>query len=145
MVAIEGSFTWHVNPSTRPVTAGRFGRDPVGPPQGTIPMVNDPAVVPNENVYYPSPAPPRVEVPFEAFQFSVQGPPAVDNGHMLLHIQWANPANDWDVYVLDLPSWRSARSSCDHRSSVPGVVSDKKGSLTVGMGWTGPAGRSTSP
>ena len=33
-------FTWHVNPSTRPVVAGRLGRDPTGPPQASAPLPN---------------------------------------------------------------------------------------------------------
>ena len=101
MTTDGSTFSWHVNPSTRPVVAGRFGRAPTAPPQAAIPMVNDPAVVPDENVYYPSAAPARVQVPYETFSFVVQGPPAVDNGHLNVHIQWADPANDWDVYVLD--------------------------------------------
>jgi hypothetical protein len=100
MVAPGGSFTWDVNPSTRPITAGRFGRDPVAPPQANIAMVNDPTVVPDENVYYPSPAP-NLDVPYETFAFEVQAPPAADNGRMTVHIEWADPADDWDVYVLD--------------------------------------------
>jgi hypothetical protein len=65
-------------------------------------MFNDPAVVPDENVYYPyAPAPARVDPPYETFEFAVEGPPTVDNGRLTVHIQWANPANDWDVYVLD--------------------------------------------
>ena len=37
-----------MNPSTRPVVAGRFGRDPVGPPQARITLAN-PAGQPAEN------------------------------------------------------------------------------------------------
>jgi hypothetical protein len=40
-------------------------------------------------------------VPYETFDFTVSGPPAVDNGRLTVHIEWADPANDWDVYVLD--------------------------------------------
>lgn len=46
---------------------------------------------------YPFPADP----PYEAIPFEVQGPPAVDNGRLTVHIAWADPANDWDVHVLD--------------------------------------------
>ena len=101
MVTTGRSFTWHVNPSTRPVVAGRYGRVPAADPQASIAMVNDPAVVPDENVYYPFPAPLGVDPPYETFQFDVLGLPSVDNGRMTVHIQWADPANDWDVYVLD--------------------------------------------
>ncbi len=90
------TFAWHVNPSTRPQVAGRLGRDAVAPPQATIPLAN-PAGFPGENVLYPFPA----EPPYEAIPFEVQGPPAADNGRLTVHIEWADPANDWDVYVLD--------------------------------------------
>ncbi len=43
-----GRFTWDVNPSTRPLVAGRYGRDATGPPQAAIPLAN-PAGVPAEN------------------------------------------------------------------------------------------------
>jgi hypothetical protein len=86
------SFAWHVNPSTRPQVAGRFGRDPVAPPQATIALAN-PAGFPGENVAYPYPAGP----PYEAIPFEVQGLPAADNGRFTVHIDWADPGNDWDV------------------------------------------------
>jgi murein tripeptide amidase MpaA len=84
-------FDWHVNPSTRPVVDGRVGRDATGPPQANIPMVNPPGPV-AENTSYP-------RTPYETFSFDVEGPPEVDNGRMNVHIDWANPDNDWDVYV----------------------------------------------
>ena len=31
----------------------------------------------------------------------MQGPPAVDNGRMTVHIDWGNPDTDWDLYVYD--------------------------------------------
>ena len=102
MVTTGQTFTWHVNPSTRPITAGRLGRDPLAPPQGTIAMFNDPGVVPGENVYYPyAPTPARITVPYETFNFVVHGPPTADNDQLTVHIEWANASNDWDVYVLD--------------------------------------------
>src|ERR671911_491791 len=48
----DSTFTWHVNPSTRPLVAGRHGRDPVAPPQEPITLAN-PAGVPGENTVYP--------------------------------------------------------------------------------------------
>ena len=40
MTTASDAFEWNVNPSTRPVVDGRVGRDPTGPPQPNIPMVN---------------------------------------------------------------------------------------------------------
>jgi Zinc carboxypeptidase len=89
-----GSFAWHVNPSTRPLVAGRHGRDPTGPPQARIDLAN-PTGVPEENTVYP-PGGPVEEIPF-----TVQGPAdGVDNGRMTVHIEWGSPDTDWDVYVI---------------------------------------------
>ena len=90
-----GRFSWHMNPSTRPVVAGRYGRAPTGPPQGPIALAN-PAGQPAEN-----PAADYLEGAYESIPFTVAGPPAVDNGKMTVHIEWSNPETDWDVYVVD--------------------------------------------
>jgi len=89
-----GSFIWNVNPSTRPLVAGRFGRDPTGPPQAPITLPNPPGV-PAENTIYPP------DGPVEQIPFTVKGPAdGVDNGRMNVHIEWSSPDTDWDVYVL---------------------------------------------
>ena len=88
-----GRFQWHMNPSTRPVVAGRSGRDATGPPQAQITLPN-PAGQPAVNENYPA-------QPYEAIPFTVQGPPAVDNGRLTVHIQWTNPDTDWDLYIVD--------------------------------------------
>ena len=89
-----GSFRWDVNPSTRPLVAGRFGRDATGPPPETIALVNPPGV-PRENTAYP-PGGPVEEIPF-----TVKGPAdGVDNGRMSVHIEWSSPDTDWDIYVI---------------------------------------------
>jgi hypothetical protein len=89
-----GSFTWNVNPSTRPVVAGRHGRDATGPPQDPISLPNPPGV-PAENTVYP-PDGPTEEIPF-----TVKGTgDGVDNGWMTVHIEWGSPDTDWDVYVI---------------------------------------------
>lgn len=89
-----GRFNWSVNPSTRPVVAGRDGRDPTGPPQEAIPFAN-PDGIPAENVAYP-------EQPYESIPFTVKGPAdGIDNGRFTVHVEWANPETDWDVYVVN--------------------------------------------
>ena len=88
------SFEWNVNPSTRPVVAGRDGRPATGPPQADIAFAN-PAGQPAENTGDP------LAGAHEEFSFDVQGPPAVDNGRMTVHIDWADPDTDWDVYVYN--------------------------------------------
>ncbi|MDP9400691.1 MAG: peptidase M14, partial [Actinomycetota bacterium] len=91
LVAPGGRFTWHVNPSTRPLVAGRLGRDPVAPPQAPAPLANPPG--------YPAPDPGQRS--FEDVAFEVQGPPAADNGRLAVAISWASPRDDWDLVVLD--------------------------------------------
>ena len=88
------SFEWNVNPSTRPVVAGRDGRPATGPPQADLTFAN-PAGQPAENTGD------QLAGAHEEFSFDVQGPPAVDNGRMTVHIDWANPDTDWDVYVYN--------------------------------------------
>jgi Zinc carboxypeptidase len=89
-----GQFTWHVNPSTRPLVAGRHGREPTGPPQERIELANPPEV-PAENKAYP-PGGPVDEIPF-----TVKGAAdGVDNGRMTVHVEWSSPDTDWDIYVI---------------------------------------------
>jgi hypothetical protein len=89
-----GAFAWHVNPSTRPLVAGRHGRDATGPPQERIDLANPPGI-PATNPDYP-PGGPVEELPFR-----VNGPAdSVDNGRMSVHLEWSSPDTDWDLYVL---------------------------------------------
>jgi hypothetical protein len=91
-----GHFDWNVNPSTRPVVAGRDGRDPVAPKQGDITFANPPGQ-PAENTEGN-----YADGPYEAIPFTVQGPPAADNGRMTVHIEWGNPDTDWDLYIVNV-------------------------------------------
>jgi hypothetical protein len=92
--SVGGRFDWHMNPSTRPLVAGRYGRTPVGPPQAQIDLAN-PAGQPAENTEgnYQDGA-------YESIPFTVGGPPEVDNGKMTVHIEWGNPETDWDLYIV---------------------------------------------
>jgi hypothetical protein len=88
------TFAWHVNPSTRPLVAGRHGRAATGPPQRRIDFENPPGV-PGENPAYPPGG------PVEALPFTVKGPAdGVDNGRMSVHLEWPSPDSDWDLYVV---------------------------------------------
>jgi Zinc carboxypeptidase len=100
-----GRFAWHVNPSTRPIVAGRYGREPTGPKQADQTFAN-PAGVPAPNEAYPDP-PYDTTVPF-----TVQGPEdGVDNGKMAVRIEFGNPATDWDLYVVNADTGELATSS----------------------------------
>jgi Zinc carboxypeptidase len=90
-----GRFDWNVNPSTRPVVAGRDGRDPVAPKQADITFANPPGQpAENQEGDYATGA-------FESIPFTVGGPPEVDNGRMTVHIEWGNPDTDWDLYIVN--------------------------------------------
>ena len=91
-----GNFRWAVNPSTRPLVVGRYGRDPQGPPQPDQAVTN-PAGTPAEGAY-------------EETTFTVDGPPEYDNGTATVVIGWPDdtptttpptPPIDWDVDVFD--------------------------------------------
>jgi hypothetical protein len=88
------TFAWHVNPSTRPIVAGRHGRDPTGPPQAAAALENPPGI-PAENTAYP------LNTLYESIPFTVKGPAdGVDNGRLTVHIEWESPDTDWDIYVI---------------------------------------------
>ncbi len=95
LTAPGGRFSWAMNPSTRPYVAGRYGRKPTGPPQASMALAN-PAGQPGENTE----ANP-LDGPHESIPFTIDGPPAVDNGTALVHIQWNNPETDYDLYIVN--------------------------------------------
>lgn len=84
---VGGTFSWAVNPSTRPYVAGRYGRDPLAPPQPVQTLTN------------PAGTPGTFES--ESTTFTVEGLPEHDNGKAEVRVQWPDPAVDWDVYVYD--------------------------------------------
>ena len=89
-----GSFRWDVNPSTRPLVAGRHGRAATGPPQEAITLANPPGIPRKNNAYPPG-------GPVEEIPFTVRGQAdGVDNGRMSVHIEWSSPDTDWDLYVI---------------------------------------------
>ena len=98
-------FAWDVNPSTRPIQAGRYGRAPTGAPQqAAIPLAN-PAGQPAENTGS------AYDQPYEEIPFTIEGGPAFDNGTATVHIEWTNPETDWDIYVFDANGSQVASSA----------------------------------
>ena len=83
-----------MNPSTRPVVAGPLRTRPDRPAAGRDRRWPTRPGIPAENTGYPAGA-------YESIPFTVGGPPEVDNGRMTVHIEWANPETDWDLYVVD--------------------------------------------
>ena len=84
-----GRFRWAVNPSTRPVVAGRGGREAEGPAQPSVDLEN-PAGVPDVGES-------------EFATFTVEGMPEYDNGAAYVTVTWpgqgGDDALDWDVFV----------------------------------------------
>lgn len=80
-----GRFTLDVNPSTRPLVEGRYGREPAADPQEPADIAN-PAGVPEVGES-------------EETSFEILGQPEVDNGFATLSFGWPDGA-DWDFYVL---------------------------------------------
>jgi hypothetical protein len=115
----RGAFEWHVNPSTRPIVAGRLGRDPQGPPQADQPLANPPGI-PAQNPYSSS----YEEGAYEAIPFTVQGMPEVDNGRFTVHIEWTDPNVDWDLYVLDSTGQVVAQSAAFGDANEDAVLLD---------------------
>ena len=90
-----GSFTWNVNPSTRPVVAGRHGRDADRARRRTRSRCRTrPGCRRRTRSTRPAGRRRRSRSP-------CKGPAdGVDNGWMTVHIEWSSPDTDWDVYVI---------------------------------------------
>ncbi|MGD9960715.1 M14 family metallopeptidase [Nocardioides sp.] len=86
LVTSGGRFTMNVNPSTRPEVVGRYGRDPLAPPQAPLAITN-PDGIPDPGVG-------------ELSEIEIQGLPEADNGFAQFSFSWPGAA-DWDFYVLD--------------------------------------------
>ncbi|MFW6869425.1 M14 family metallopeptidase [Nocardioides sp. CPCC 206347] len=117
MVTDGTTFEWNVNPSTRPVVAGRDGRDALGPPQGPIALAN-PAGQPGENTGDP------LAGAHEEIEFEVEGLPTYDNGRMAVHIDWGDANTDWDLYVYDAAGNLVAQSAAFGDTTEDAVLFD---------------------
>ena len=89
-----GEFSWAVNPSTRPIVAGRYGRDALAPAQPSIPFTNPPGI-PAKNT-----GDPRTGAS-EAFPFTIGTLPKYDNGTATVSMQWPSVGTDWDLFVFN--------------------------------------------
>ena len=84
-----GAFAIAVNPSTSPLVGDRYGRPAAAPPQAPITFTNPPPELKSK------------AMPAERIPFTIEGPPAADNGAAVIAISWATPLADWDLYLLD--------------------------------------------
>jgi hypothetical protein len=90
-----GRFTWAVNPSTRPVVAGRYGREALAPAQPAIPLANPPGIPAENRANNPLPG------VVETVPFTIGGLPEFDNGTATVSMRWGSASTDWDIYILD--------------------------------------------
>lgn len=112
-----GKFSWAVNPSTRPEVVGRYGRDPLAPPQPAQPLAN-PAGIPAEGAS-------------EYATFTITGLPTYDNGKAEVRVQWPDAAVDWDVYVYDDQGRQVASAASVADPEVAVLIDPVPGTYTV--------------
>jgi hypothetical protein len=112
-----GEFSWAVNPSTRPYVAGRYGRDPLAPPQ------------PGQTLTNPAGTPGTFGSEFTTF--TIEGLPEYDNGKAEVRVQWPDPSVDWDVYVYDAQGRQVASAASLADPEVAMLVDPVPGTYTV--------------
>jgi murein tripeptide amidase MpaA len=118
-----GRFSFAVNPSTRPIVAGRDGREPTGPPQPGLTLVN-PAGIPAEN---PTLDPALAQ---ETTTFTIEE--GFDNAFADLRFTWADGATtDWDFYVLDAEGNEVGSAATGDQPEVLSLAAPVPGTYTV--------------
>ena len=116
-----GAFSWAVNPSTRPLVVGRYGRDAQGPPQPSSAITNPAGI----------PAPGSTE----SSQVTITGMPTYDNGKVLFTFGWEGPNPDpnvdWDFYVYDAAGNQVASAATLDNPEVAAALDPVPGTYTV--------------
>jgi len=93
----SGLFTWHVNPSTRPIVHKYTGPQPrPGPPSDPITFngAAGPSAIPCGDAETNDPD------CFNDHPFTVPGGSNVDNGTASVRIEWATAGSDWDMQIF---------------------------------------------
>ncbi|MFC3689719.1 M14 family zinc carboxypeptidase [Aquipuribacter hungaricus] len=117
-----GKFSFAVNPSTRPIVAGRDGREPTAPPQPGITLTN-PDGVPAEN---PDLDPDLAQ---ETTTFTIEE--GFDNAYADLQFTWADAATDWDFYVFDSEGNEVGSAATGNQPEVLSLADPVPGEYTV--------------
>jgi len=92
-VSADGSFEWHVNPSTRPLVAQERGREPTGDPSPPQQFASRGESTPCANFDDPP------ETCYEDHVITVPSGEGIDNARATIRIEWPTPASDWDMKV----------------------------------------------
>lgn len=96
-VPADRRFTWHVNPSTRPIVGRSTGREPTGDPSPPVELSGGPD---------PAEAKPCADFNtedatcFNDHPFEVPSGEGIDNAKATVRIEWPTPASDWDMKVF---------------------------------------------
>ncbi len=117
LVSKGGPFTWAVNPSTRPIVAGRYGRPAEGPPQPTVVLPN-PVGIPAANEGDP------ISGPHEEIPFTIGALPEFDNGTATISMKWRSDATDWDLYIVNANNEVVAQSAAGGTTSESALMID---------------------
>ena len=125
-VPASGNFTYHVNPSTRPLVAQATGREALGPPTGDV-AVTPPSGAPNPATNKPC-ANAETDDPncFDEHVFQITNPSGTDNDSATVDVSWPTPTSDWDLYV-----YRDGNSDGDSLDPEDELVGDSAQGTTA--------------
>ncbi|MBA2440111.1 MAG: peptidase M14 [Thermoleophilaceae bacterium] len=91
----SGEFTWHINPSTRPIVAQDSGREPEGPPSEGDEFSGSPeTTTPCADFDTEDPS------CWNDHPFTVPDDSATDNAKATVRIEWSSPLSDWDMKIF---------------------------------------------
>ena len=96
-----GPYTWHINPSTRPLVVRDRGRPAIGTPSppvafsGTVAGPPADGAVPCANFTSPPPSCTNIH----PFTVPVQGG-GIDNALVSVQMDWFTPGSDWDMKIF---------------------------------------------
>jgi hypothetical protein len=94
----SGKFTWHVNPSTRPLVDPRrkLPKPRSGQPSDPEDFTGTPGPGATPCADFDTDDPDC----WNDHDFNVPGGPGIDNGEATVRISWAEPVSDWDLKVF---------------------------------------------
>ena len=92
-VGADGTFEWHVNPSTRPLVAQERGREATGEPSPPAQFAARGESTPCANFDDPP------ETCYEDHVITVPAGEGIDNARATIRVEWATPVSDYDVKV----------------------------------------------
>ena len=104
VVPPSGSFTWHINPSTRPPATVNQGRPATGVSSAPItfsgsPAGADPLPDPNAPAGPCGAAAANNAACYNDHGFTVPGGVSVDNALASIQVEWTTPGSDWDMRI----------------------------------------------